>query len=153
MMACYSALVCAATNLASACKVTADVFWFGTQRLARSMIRDTCLSDVLPVIPVPCASNRKVFNDGVSFSCKSSLSLPVPVRVYRVPHANKTLRGLGVRGIGKVHVLRVSLMKIEGIVNFLESGEVRLKVSDHARAGTGGHTHFVKGWIDKEGLG
>ena len=74
-----------------------------------------------------------------------------PAKVYKHAH-DCILRAFDIRGLGDGHELQDNPMMIEGNVRVLEEGNQRVKVSGQARAEAGGSAHYVRGWIEKDGV-
>ena len=117
----------------------------------RRVLKEAIGVEVLPFIPTPDVKSCDVIPDVVLNLVRGSrLVLAEPVRVFRAPHANRTLRGSDVKGIGDESVLRDKPMYINGGINVVEESSKRVKVVGDARAEPGGPVYRVTGWISKE---
>jgi hypothetical protein len=118
------------------------------QVLVRIVLRDAGQSEVLPEIPSICVGQVKITTTSVR-SCRSESAVAQPMRVYKHPQGNKSLRGLDMKDIGEEHPMCDKAMFIDGPVQFLSESSERPKVSGYARLDGVGASYRVFGWIDK----
>ena len=125
----------------------------------RREVAETVFQGGLPYIPTPSfgevavtADTDQTMRDPAVFEVGQRFVLKSAVRVYKSPFANRTLRGCDIKAIGDGHALQDKPMMIEGKVRVLEKSTQRVKVSGHACAEAEGTVHYVKGWIETDGV-
>ena len=141
---------CHAEGLVSPLTLPANIIVNATYVLTRRKLKETITVDSLPVVDTPVMTVVK--SQSAVLADEAHLALTRPMRVYKVPFANKTLRGTDIRVIGEAHVLRDSPLFVEGVVDVLERRGQRSRIVGYARAEAGGALHRVRGWIENEAV-
>ena len=123
---------------------------------ARKRLKDHLHSCELPMVATPDASDCCVeayaVDEDARWEVGEHLTLSGPLRLYKHPRANKTLRGIDMQGIATDHADAGRPMMIEGRVRTLELCENRLKVVGKARMYSDGAEYRVNGWIERKGV-
>ena len=143
-------LICPATPPVRACRLVTSI-GLGMQPPARKTLRDTSVPDILQEVPVPLASSCTIVEDTtvMILSKVGDEDVWSPTRVYMHPVANKSLRGMDIRGIGENHPLCDKPMMLEGRAMVMEVARTKLKIKGMARIEENGSLYRVVGWLDK----
>lgn len=82
----------------------------------------------------------------------SCIELVTPLRIYKQPHADRSMIGSDLQSIGDEHAHSDRPFLIEGRVTIKEERDDRLKVTGKARLEAGGAMFWLNGWIEKQGV-